>query len=359
MPKNLRVIQIIDSLEVGGAEMMSINIANALAEQGVYSHLCVTRQNGLLSDKISKQVSVIILEKAKTIDIKAFYRLYQYIKKEDIQVIHAHSSSYFIATIIKLWIPKLKIIWHDHYGLADEIANRKKFPINCCSFLFSYIISVNEILKKWAVANLNTKKVEFCANFATLDHIQNLTTLKKKETFKIVCTAVFRPQKNHLNLLKAFLELSIEKDNVSLHLLGFYDPKDLYYLKVKQFVVENNLYQKVFFYGACSDIGNVLKQADLGVLSSSSEGLPVALLEYGLAGLPVVVTDVGECKNVVQNYGLVVPPNHKFALYDALKQMIEDKNKREKMAIGFQNHIQNNYSKKSYINTLLKIYKSC
>ena len=53
-----------------------------------------------------------------------------------------------------------------------------------------------------------------------------------------------------------------------------------------------------------------LHGADCGVLSSVSEGLPVSLLEYGMAGLPVIVTDVGQCAEVVGNgrFGRVVPP---------------------------------------------------
>ena len=64
----------------------------------------------------------------------------------------------------------------------------------------------------------------------------------------------------------------------------------------------------VFIYGSCSDTFNILKLSTIGVLASKSEGLPLALLEYGLANLPVVATNVGDCHRVISNIneGLLV-----------------------------------------------------
>ena len=45
---DLGVIQVIDSLDAGGAEVLAVNIANALSETGMNSHLCVTRKEGVL-----------------------------------------------------------------------------------------------------------------------------------------------------------------------------------------------------------------------------------------------------------------------------------------------------------------------
>ena len=50
-----------------------------------------------------------------------------------------------------------------------------------------------------------------------------------------------------------------------------------------------------------TNISKILNKCEIGVLSSSIEGLPVSLIEYGLAELPVVCTDVGQCSKVIQN----------------------------------------------------------
>src|SRR5690606_14684968 len=106
-----------------------------------------------------------------------------------------------------------------------------------------------------------------------------------KDDFKIICVANLRPQKDHLNLLKAFEMLEPDL-KVSLHLIGE-DPGTEYSTSLRKSIENSPVKLKIFFYGIQSDIIHLLKQADLGVLSSRSEGLPLALLEYGMAGLPV------------------------------------------------------------------------
>src|SRR5690606_31080161 len=121
----------------------------------------------------------------------------------------------------------------------------------------------------------------------------------KEDDFKIICVANLRPQKDHLNLITAFQMLAPEL-NVSLHLIGE-DPGTEYSASVHTAIENSPVNNKIFFYGSQAEIIYLLKQADLGVLSSRSEGLPLALLEYGIAGLPVVCTAVGQCREVVGN----------------------------------------------------------
>ena len=54
------------------------------------------------------------------------------------------------------------------------------------------------------------------------------------------------------------------------------------------------------------------------------EGLPIALLEYGLASLPVLATDVGECKNVINHHKAIVVPNRSDIFAKALIEIIEN-----------------------------------
>lgn len=91
------------------------------------------------------------------------------------------------------------------------------------------------------------------------------------------------------------------------------------------------LERNISLLGNRRDIPELLHRADVFVLSSDYEGLPIALLEAMMTGLPVVVTDVGGCRDVVEscNAGLVVPPGSADALARALECMITDKQSRE------------------------------
>lgn len=61
----MRIVQIIDSLEVGGAERMAVNYANALSGKISFSGLVVTRKEGDLRSKIDKKVDYLFLNKKK------------------------------------------------------------------------------------------------------------------------------------------------------------------------------------------------------------------------------------------------------------------------------------------------------
>ena len=356
MNKKIKVLQLIDSLQVGGAEVLAVNIANALSKQSIVSHLCATRTEGPLKENIEQAVGYLFLERKKTVDIKSIYKLKNYIKYNNISIIHAHSSSYFMAICIKLIYPRLKIVWHDHNGKSEFLKNTSRLPIQYLSFLFSTVICVNTKLFEWSKKQLILKRIYFLNNFPFFMDLKKTTFLNGKIGNRIVHVAGFRRQKDHINLLKAFNIVLKHKPNSTLHLIGK-DYNDTYSKLIHDFIKDENLQNNVFLYGVRSDIKNILEQADIGILSSESEGLPVSLLEYGLAKLPVVVTDVGECAVVVKNSLVVVSPKRSDKLANAIVSLINDKVLREKVASELHTEVLENYSRESTIKKIIKIYR--
>lgn len=334
--------------------MMSVNIANALSKHDVESFLCATRVEGSLKTKLNPKVNYLFLNRKNTLDVLAILRLKKYIKQNKIDILHAHSSSYFIATLVKILNPKVKLIWHDHYGDSEHLEKRNVQPLKFCSRFFTKILSVNNDLRNWSEKELKTKKVYYLPNFASLSDSENKTTLSGNNENRIVCLAGFRPQKDHINLLKAFKIVLKTYSDWTLHLVGNHY-NDAYYQTIKSFIAENDISNSVFLYHNSTDIKNILSQSNIGVLSSKSEGLPVSLLEYGLAKLPVVVTDVGECKEVIK-FGFIVPPSNEEALANSLEKLILNVELRKENAHKFYNHINENYSEQKIIHRLLKIY---
>jgi len=358
MNKKLKVIQLIDSLNPGGAEMMAVNIANGLVEKGVKSYLCATRLEGDLKEKIGDSVGYLFLNKQSALDFKSILKLRRFIKSNQITIIHAHSSSYFTAVLIKFVSPKIKIVWQDHYGNSENLKDRNAFLIKVMSIFFDSVISVNSKLKSWARENLSSKKIYFIPNFASFpSNYKRITFLKGIENKRIICLANLREQKDHINLLKAFFKVHKKKKDWTLHLVGV-DLKDNYSDRIKTFIVKNKLSDSVFLYGACQDVEYVLSQASIGVLSSKSEGLPIALLEYGLAKLPVVVTNVGDCGAVVVNdkNGLLVASKDSEALEVAILKLIMHKDLSKIMGIKLYETVILNFSKEKYIEKLISIY---
>nr|HMQ43616.1 glycosyltransferase [Mariniflexile sp.] len=194
----MNVLQLIDSLNAGGAERVAVNYANALVSHIKTSHLCATREEGVLKDSLSKNVSYLFLNKQSTFDLKAIKTLHAFIKNNKIDLIHAHGSSFFIATLVKILNPKLKLIWHDHYGKSEFLNERPKFILKWCLKLFNHGFVVNKKLENWSVQVLNIKSVSYLPNFAIVNDTKSITELKGDNNKRIVCLANLRPQKDHL-----------------------------------------------------------------------------------------------------------------------------------------------------------------
>ena len=351
------VIQVIDALNAGGAEVLAVNIANALSEKGFNSHLCATRKEGVLKNNIKNSTSYLFLNRKSSLDLSAIFKFKKYLKKHKIKIIHAHSTSSFFAFCVKIMYPKVKIIWHDHYGKFQELNLRNVFPLNFFTFFFSSIISVNTDLKLWAEKKLYCKNVFFLNNFPFFTNKESITKLQGIEGKRIVHLAGFRPQKDHETLIKAFKDFNNISSDWTLHLIGkVYEGE--YSENILKLIKDYNLEEKVFIYDSCLDIENILNQSKIGVLPSKSEGLPVALLEYGLASLPVITTDVGECSNVVENNfsGLVVKPKNPMLLSKALTTLAESNNIRTDFSKRFHKKILDKYSRESFIKKLINIY---
>src|SRR5690606_26606346 len=225
--------------------------------------------------------------------------------------------------------------------------------------LFSGIVSVNTDLKNWAVKNLNSKNAIMIKNFISISDIASEAKISLKgneDDFKIICVANLRPQKDHITLLKAFEKIET-KNKISLHLIGA-DPQTEYSKSILKLIDNSPANHKIFFYGAQSEINNFLQQADLAILSSRSEGLPLALLEYGLAGLPVICTNVGQCPEVLGLNGKLFKARDIESCFNAIVDYFNDPIKRIEDGNSFQSVVKSQYSVNSNIVLLKDFYSS-
>lgn len=355
----MRIIQIIDSLETGGAERMAVNYANALSKEIVFSGLIATRREGALLDQINENVSYLFLEKKNKIDVKAVFKLREYILRNKINIIHAHSSSFFTAVLVKLTFPKVKIIWHDHYGSRAGESKKKNKALIFSSIFFSSIFVVNYQLKNWSQKNLLCKKVTFIPNFIIDEKNNNqITNLKGKEGKRIVFLANLKKPKNHIAIIKAFHDLKLNESDWSLHLIGR-DYLDAYSNVLRDFIKFNSLEKHIYLCGERKDIKYILSQASIGVLASTEEGFPVTLLEYGMNSLGVVSTNAGFCSTVIQNEvnGLLFNPLNNSELKCQLQKMVSNELFRKKAGASFKVSIVENFSVEIVIEKLILEYK--
>ena len=359
----MRIVQVIDSLEVGGAEKMAVNYANSLAKRISFSGLVATRREGNLKSQLDGKVHYLFLQRKSRVDLDAAVWLKNFCKENDVQWLQPHSSSYFLAIMVKFIYPKINIVWHDHNGLSEFLGSQKWIPLKFASFFFSGIIVVNYQLKKWAVKELFCKNVIYLPNFTEQQSISlKETTLNGTQGSRILCLANLRDQKNHFLLIRVAKKLKESHPEWTFHLVGK-DFRDGYSQKLIQSIADENLQQHVYLYDSRNDTGHIIDQCSIAILTSKSEGLPVALLEYGLHSKPIVATNVGEIPMIIEGgiNGYIVNSDNEITFHEALIKLIESEELRTSFGKALYKTVSENHSESAIIDQyfawLNKIHK--
>jgi glycosyltransferase involved in cell wall biosynthesis len=350
----MRIVQVIDSLEIGGAEKMAVNYANALLNNIEFSGLVATRAEGNLKSELDEKVSYLFLNRKRIIDFGAVLRLRKYCKENNIDFIQAHGTSYFIAMLVKFVYPKVKIVWHEHFGARLREDFNKNTLLLFCSYFFKGIIVVNTSLEEWCKLNLRCNTIILLNNF-TLNKVEIPSTiLKGIEKKRIVCLANLKYPKNHSFLVEIASKILKEYPDWSFHLIGK-DFQDDYSNQLKAQIADYKLNDSVFIYGSKNDIFHILKQSDIAILTSTSEGMPVSVIEYGLMKMPVVLTKVGEIPFIIKDgiEGFLVDVNYVDLFYEKLIKYIQDEDLRVQMGNSFYQTTIKNHSEKEIVTNYL------
>ena len=346
----MKILQVIDTLNIGGAERMCVNISNLLTSKSVENSILVTRELGPLSKQVESDKIDLILKK-NGFDLRGFYRFLKLIKAKKPTVIHAHSTSIYWALGAKLLFPKIKLIWHDHDGMSEFLKNSDRKIIKFISKYFHATIVVNQILHDWNRRNTLSENVFLLRNFSLFKKTKEKT---KNDKIRIVCLANFREQKDHMTLFRA---LQLIPYTVNFECICAGQVSDVFYFQQLKDFCTFNLSHRVKFVGEVEDVEELLFSADIGVLSSKSEGLPVALLEYGCAGLAVVITNVGQCAEVLGNgeFGHVVNPSDYIEISKRIFSLIVNYDERTILGESFRINTESNYGKEMFYNQYSKI----
>lgn len=354
--KTLKIVQLVDSLDLGGTERMSVNIANSLAAEGMESYLLVTRRLGGLANYVSPVVTLKAFEKSGALDLFAFIRLLKYLREINPDILHVHQTSIFWAVFLKPFLKDTHVIWHDHFGQSEML---DQYPRKEMNFIFPYlsaVITVNSKIQNYWIERFPAKSenIYFLRNFPELKEINRQPS--ENSEVSIINVSNIRKQKDQVTLIESLALLKEKGFQFKAYLIGqIVEPEWLDEIKVA--ISKHKLSKEVTIVGPVNDIVPFLKGATLGVLSSESEGLPVALLEYGMASLPTVSTRVGQCEMVLGDgeFGWLVPPKAPVDMAEAMEEILtnpESANQRGRM---LNSHIRENYGPKNFMNHYFEI----
>lgn len=179
------------------------------------------------------------------------------------------------------------------------------------------------------------EKLNILPQYISLQYIEMDKQLLKaqyeipKESIVIGMVAHYRKEKFHDLLLLVFEKLNVKYDNIHLVFLGNTE-NQIYgqekYSQLSRLIQEKKLEAKVSLLSG-SKVQEVLTFLDIGVLVSRIEGMPNAVMEYMLYGLPVVSTNHPGCIELLKDSSFLIE-NNEEKLYDALEKLIVSETER-------------------------------
>lgn len=274
-------------------------------------------------------------------------------------LIHAHvlTRTAFIAFIIGKWY-KIPYLITEHWSrYYDENLNYKGFIRKILTRFLIRNASACTVVSKRLHKAMHSRGLKF--NEIILPNVVDTSIFKpgeiKEEPFTFVNISCFEDRSKNLRLLvEASNELYKTNKGFKLELVG--EGIDRKY--IEDYAISLNPDLKVVFSGLKTplEVSMILQKSRCLVLSSNYETFGIVVFEALASGLPVIVTDVADLKDIVTpDYGIVVPVNDTKALARAMHEMMLKHQEYDSEML--RDFVVDNYSKDSVSITLNKIYQ--
>ncbi len=176
------------------------------------------------------------------------------------------------------------------------------------------------------------------------------------------------PIKDIKTFIRAAKILSAWAECPEFWIVGPTEEDEKYYEECLLLVRHLGLENRVRFTGYQS-VESVLAQVRLTVLSSISEGLPLSVLESFAAGVPVVATDVGACRELLYGQkdgnadgtaaGKIVSIADPEALAEGIRTVVSDQKLWEKLSMNAIDRVEKNYQEKTMVANYRQLYQDC
>lgn len=360
--KKYRVMLIIHALGYGGAGKMIVKLADALAQrEDLDVILYVEEQLGKhyeMDDRVRVYQETEFFSNYYTRHFQQIFQLRRRVKeiKPDLIIsFQTNQNALAVLSAMGRHIPVIISERGDPYQLTNIVAKLKNCVINRAD---GGVFQTHRAMEYFG--KRLQKKSRVIYNPCPPDIIERPKW--KDRINEIAFVARFDIQQKRQDLMvDAFAIVAKSHPEVKLAFYGKGEP-DM--TTIKEQVARLGLQDRVHFKGVVTDVLNVIKNSKLFVLSSDYEGMPNALIEAMVAGLPVVSTDCspGGASELIENgvNGYITPCGDAESLARAINKMLDIPEKADEMGAKAQEITQKLAAEKifaqwnEYIDTYLK-----
>lgn len=361
----MKILYFIEDLGPGGKERQLTELLQRVCHQNeIKCDLLVLSNEIHYKEILELDISVHHLIRKSKKDIRIFFKLYKLCRQLKPDIIHTWGTmtTVYAAPIAKLL--NIRLI----NGMVRSAAPRRSFLdfyylAAFLTFPVSDAIVSNSNAGLEAFKAPSRKGVRIFNGFDMQRALSVREPLSMKEelsinTGKVVgMVAAVSERKDYDTYLEAAKKI-LKKRNDTLFLSAGGGENLEEYRKT----VEGEWGNKIRFLGVRSDVESLVNIFDVGVLTTNTrvhnEGIPNAVMEYMALGKPVVATDSGGTKELVQHNvtGLIVPPGDPELLADSIMRLLDDPLLAKKMGQAGRERIEQVFSKEKMATTFLKLY---
>jgi len=332
-----RIVFLIRSLDLGGAQRQLIELASALHRSNWHVQVLVFYDGGELeADLLKRGVRVRSLAKSGRWDLVGFsYRLLRSLRRERPDILHGYlGTENLFSTAMRPFIPKMRVVWGVRASNMDlneyDWLTRVLYRMECWFSRFADLVICNSTAgKEFSAAHgYPSNRMVVIPNGIDSERFRPDPVARSEmrrqwaignDDLLVGLVGRLDPMKDHDTFLRA--AAAIGRDRPDLRFVCVGDGPEPYRRKLKGLASNLGLDERLTWAGPRIDMANVYNALDLAVSSSRwGEGFPNVVAEAMATGVPCVVTDVGDSSDVVGDTGWVCPSNDPAQLALAMRR---------------------------------------
>jgi glycosyltransferase involved in cell wall biosynthesis len=362
--KRINILHIITELEVGGAENLLLNICRKMDKKNFNILVGYIYGPCTLANQFRRTgVRLVDLSRRSKIDPLLLFKLFFLIRKERIQIVHTHLVHASIAGRIAAKLAGMKsIVTTRHYGYYHKEKSLINWIERKTAVFNSNFIAISKAVKEYMNNREKYKpeKITVIYNAVDLslfDSEAPVIISRNNDDFLIGSVGRLHPSKGYDTLLKSMPQVIKEFPSAKLIIIG--DGIQRKYLEGVCY--DLGISEQVIFLGrkTSREVIDFLKKIDIFVLASNWEGFGLALLEAMACAKPVVATNVGGIREIVDagETGFLVPPRHPQKLAENIIRLCKDSKLSETMGKRGRQKVEKLFSIHNMISRLTTLYQ--
>ena len=364
----MRVAVIIDSLKVGGAQKLVSVYATSASAHGLSPVVITLRKDNAASilDPIrASGIRVITLHASSIFNLRRIWQLAKILKDEKVDIVQTHLVYSNILGSLAARLAEIPMVATLHSTtVRGDLKSRilKRLENYLLRNFATRIVAVGKVVADFNKDNYGKRRIDVIPNGipkpeipqpGERDRLRQEVTGDGSDSI-IITVGRFSSAKGFEDMIEAFNMLHQRASKPKLIMVGSGGSVN----SIKEKIENLQLTQSVILAGERDDVHHLLSLSDVYASSSHREGLPLAVLEAMMAGLPVVATSVGDIPNVVTaETGVVVPPHRPELLAEALEDLLKNPEKRDAMGKAAHRRAMNEYSVEVWMNRHHDLYR--